>query len=267
MPLEDFLELSAVTFVLTFTRVSGIFLFAPIVSSATFPARFRVMLGIVISILVVSVVQAPDVAVNNVVDLVLSMLGELLVGFILGSFLQMIFQSLQLAGQTAGQQLGLSLANVVNPQFDEQTSTISVVYATVASLSFFGIGAHREMFAALLETFEVLPLGSLYLSDSIRNFALEVFQESMIFAVRISSPAVVALLLAEIAMGFVGRTVPQLNILSVGFSLRILLGLFVIMASLTGSMDVFFEYMTSAFRISYEALAELVPNGMGPISP
>lgn len=263
LPFSDFLELRAIAFVLVFTRVSGIFVFAPIFSAPTIPGRFKVLVAFAIAVLLTGVVPAGSIEIRTMVDLVLAALGEILVGFILGNFLQMIFQALQLAGQTAGQQLGLSLANVVNPQFDEQTSTTSVIYATVASLAFFGIGAHRELFAALLETFDFLPLGGVFLADSgeesARDLALVVFHQSMIFAVRVAAPATVCLLLAELALGFIGRTVPQLNILSVGFSIRIILGLFITMTSLTGSVDVFLEHLGSALGLAYEALADLVP--------
>lgn len=261
LPLADFLEVNVATFVLVFLRVSGIFVFGPIVSSPSLPARFRIYLSMAIAVLMMGAVQAPRVEIHNMVDLVVAMVGEILVGFVLGSFLQMIFQSLQLAGQTAGQQLGLSLANVINPQFDEQTSTTSVVYATVASLTFFGIGAHREMIAALLETFDAIPPAEVFYRDSVRELALAVFQQSMVFALRVAAPVTVVLLLAEITMGFIGRTVPQLNILSVGFSLRILLGLFITMASLGGAMEVFLEEMSEAFHAAYEALAEMAPGG------
>lgn len=258
LPVEQFLMLKVTSFLLIVTRVSGLFIFSPLFSSNSLPGVFRVYTTIAISVLMTPIVTARSTEMNSLVGLVVAILGELLIGLILGTALQMIFQGLQLAGQTAGTQLGLALANVVNPQFDEQTSTTAVVYVTVASLAFLGIGAHRELIAALLETFAVLPLGEVWFHNSSYHLILQVFQESMVFAIRVAAPVTVALLLAEISMGFIGKTVPQLNILSIGFSVRILLGIAVTTASLFAATEVFQDYIGLALSYGYEMLANMV---------
>jgi flagellar biosynthetic protein FliR len=257
LPLADFLVLNVTTFFLVVTRVSGIMLFGPLLSSNSLPADFRFYLTFAISILITPIVSTRSVDIYSTVDLILLLMGELLVGLILGTFLQMIFQALQLAGQTAGTQLGLALANVINPQFDEQTSTTAVVYVTVASLAFLGTGADREMLAALLETFAALPLGEVWFQESTDQLTLRLFQESMIFSVRVAAPVTIVMLLTEISMGFIGRTVPQLNILSIGFAIRIVVGIAITIASLGAATHVFQDYIAVAFEYSYEALANM----------
>lgn len=257
LPLADFLLLKVTSFFLIVTRVSGIMMFGPLLSSNSLPSNFRFVLTFAIALLLAPVVSAHAVDMYSTIDLVILIAGELLVGFIMGTFLQMMFQALQLAGQTAGTQLGLALANVVNPQFDEQTSTTAVIYVTVASLAFLGTGADREMIAALLESFKALPLGEVWHEESSYYLALRLFHESMIFAVRVAAPVTVVMLLTEIAMGFIGRTVPQLNILSIGFALRIIIGIIITAASMLAATEIFHDYIAVAFQYSYEALANM----------
>lgn len=259
LPLAEFLQIEAATFFFVLTRVSGIFLFAPVFSSPTMPRAVRFHLAFAIAVLFSLVVRPVQVESRTMVEMVVFLFTELLVGLILGTFLQLMFQALQLAGQNIGNQLGTSLANVINPQFDEQISTTAVVYVTVASLVFLVTGADREMLAALLETFEVIPLGAVSTADRTDRAVLVVFQESMVFAVRVSAPVTVALLLAEIAMGLVGRTVPQFNVQSIGFSIRILLGLVVLGASLLSAAVVFHEELGEALGAAYLAIGQLLP--------
>lgn len=258
--LQDYLQVEAAGFLLVFMRVLGLFLFAPLYSSRLLPVSIRVHLAIAIAYGVVGLTQPPASAPTDVLDLAGRMAAELVVGLILGSFVQFVFAALQLAGQTTGLQLGLALANVVNPQFDEQISTTAVVYATVASLIFLATGLDRELFRALFETFDVVPPGAVVLDASSIEVVFRVLQQSMIFAVRVAAPVTIAMLLAEIAMGFVGKTVPQLNILSVGFSVRIVLGLVVTMAGLSEVGRGFLDYAGQAVLDAVDALARLAPD-------
>lgn len=261
VPLDAFLEFQAAGFLLVLTRIGGLLTFGPIFSSQTLSRTFRFYLAFALAILTVGVAPSFQVEPKTFIDLILMVLGELLVGFTLGSLVQMTFQALQLAGQTVDNQLGTSLANVINPQFDEQISPTSLIYAAIAALIFLYSGGDREMLAAMLETFAVIPPGGVFASgvEAVGPMALVVFQQSMKFAVRVAAPVTVALMLAEIAMGLVGRTVPQLNVQSVGFSVRLLLGMLITGVSLVGMSLVFTEEIHGALSSGFRALAEYIP--------
>ncbi|MBX9653047.1 flagellar biosynthetic protein FliR [bacterium] len=255
----DYLGLEVTTFFLVFMRIFGLLLFAPIFSARMLPGNVRIYLAFAITILFAALVPPPRFQSTTMLSLVVVMAGELLIGLVVGSFMQMIFAALQLAGQVTGTQLGLALASVVNPQFDDQASTNSVVYATLGSLIFFVTGLDREMFRVLFDSFSVIPLGEVVARQSILDYALVVFQQSMILATRISTPIIVSLTMAELAMGFIGRTVPQLNILSVGFSVRIVLGLVITLVALGDMSTMFFSYMGDAIIEASQAVADMVP--------
>jgi flagellar biosynthetic protein FliR len=258
--LDALLSLETATLMLVFMRVLGLILFAPIFSSPVMPLSFRFYLVIAVTLLLSVSVRPPAEFPTTMISLATIMLSELLIGLVLGTFTQLIFVALQIAGQTAGTQLGLSLASVVNPQFDEQNSTTAVVYATVASLAFFGTGLDRELFRVVFDTFEVMPLGQVAAHASVFDFALGVLQQGMILSVRIAAPVTVALFLAELSMGFVGRTVPQLNVLSIGFSVRIVLGLLVTAVGLSDLGTLFLSYVGEAIVESTRALALMIPD-------
>lgn len=244
MGLSDFLVIQVTTFMMVLTRMAGILMFGPMFSSESTPQTIRFYIALAMTFVMTPVVASAQPFVGNMVDLVIALAGEMLIGFVLGNILRFVFQGLQVAGQVVGQQMGLALANVVNPAFDDQASTIGVLYVTIATLLFLAIGAHREMFAAVLDTFRILPPGRVLYSDFVRISTLDMFHESMQFAVRVAAPTTVALLLTEIAMGFVGRTVPQLNVITIGFAIRILVGVFFTLAAMyavgLGTVDQFF---------------------------
>lgn len=258
-PLIEFLQIEVATLVLVLTRIAAVVSFGPLYGTQTFPNPLRFYLVFLIGLVIAPVVAPPAIESRTMVDMVLMILGEMLIGFILGNFLRIVLQALQVGGQLVGQQMGLSLANVVNPQLEDQASTLAVVYVTVASFTFIITGGDLEMFAVVLETFEAIPLGAVYLDDNVRLISMAVFQRSMIFALRVSAPATVALILVEIAMAFVGRTVPQLNVLSVGFALRIVVGFAVTITSMTSMGNEFYQETADMFEYSYQAISYLIP--------
>ncbi|MBY0586631.1 flagellar biosynthetic protein FliR [bacterium] len=265
--LEEYLSLEVVSLFLVFMRIYGLVLFMPIFSSQTLPVTFRFYLVFAISILLVPTVSPPVAfASSTMVSMGVTMMGELAVGAVIGSLVHFVFSALQLAGQVAGTQLGLALAGISNPQFDDQAATTSVVYATIASLAFFITGLDREVFRILLDTFQVIPLGQVAVEDSLLPFVLSVFGQSMILAVRIAAPVTIALFLAELAMAFVGRTVPQLNILSIGFSVRIMLGLMLTLAGLSEVGDIFCDYLVDAMAQVTDTLDQWlsIPSSVEP---
>ncbi len=53
----------------------------------------------------------------------------------------------------------------------------------------------------------------------------EVLTAAFVLAIRLAAPALIALFLTTTAMGFLSRTMPQMNILTVGFTLKAMVAL------------------------------------------
>ena len=146
--------------------------------------------------------------------------GEVLIGLTLGVGVLILFSGVQLAGQVIAQMSGLSLADVFNPGFDTSVPLISQFLYMFALAIYVISGGHRILMAGLLGTFSSIPPGAAGLSTSIVDAMSVLVTESFTLGVRAAAPATVALLLATLVMGLISRTLPQLNILAVGFGLN-----------------------------------------------
>ena len=67
----------------------------------------------------------------------------------------------------------------------------------------------------------------------------------MTVAIRVAAPAVITLLLITVALGFISRTVPQLNIATVGFSLKSLIAFVIMAVSLPTAMEIFTDQLVN----------------------
>jgi len=239
-PLLDILN-SLPIFAAVLFRIAGFVVTAPVIGSNIIPLRIRAAFIMVLAAMIFPVVenQAPgDLSLSAVL---VSGLAEFMIGAAIGLALMIMMLGAQVAGTMVGQQAGLALSQVANPLDNIQTTSIAQVYTVVLTIVFLTIGGHRAAVSALLDTYKAIPLLSFQMGDSIVLLLLEMITAAFIMGVRVAGQIVIALFLTETAVGFVSRTVPQLNIMTVGFGLRLLVTLSVAAVSFQGSQTLFVD--------------------------
>jgi len=153
-----------------------------------------------------------------------------------------------------GQQLGIALARVFDPLFNDQSSVLGQFYFWLAMIIFLLINGHIILLKAMINSFHTLAPGQFIVSKDFISNLTEVLQLSFAMAFQVSAPVIVAILLATLAMGFITRTVPQFNILSVGFSIRALIGFVLVVICLIPAIQIFLAGLDKGFDILYQIL-------------
>lgn len=238
MPLLPFdILLSLPAFALVLTRVSGLMIAAPLFGSSVIPARIRVAM-----IVALAAMTFPLAARHIPVDISLSTalvggLGELMIGTILGLSLSLLLLGAEVGGMMVGRQAGIALANVFNPASDSQVSITGQVYTIAFTVVFLLAGGHRAAVAALLDTFDVIPVLSFQMNESFMLLLVEMLAASFILGIRLAGPVLIALFLVGTTLAFLSRTMPQLNILTVGFAIRAITALAIAALAMGASGD------------------------------
>lgn len=154
------------------------------------------------------------------------------VGLLLGFAVNMVFAAVKMAGELAGMQVGFAIVNAFDPMTNSQVSILSQFYYLLAVLIFFATGGHYVLVEAMFQScLAVPPFGGL---DPTAGawLLLGEFGEVFSLGLRIAAPVVLVLLMVSAAMGVIVKTVPQMNILAVGFPVQIAAGLLVLGLSL-----------------------------------
>jgi flagellar biosynthetic protein FliR len=151
---------------------------------------------------------------------------------VLGYAVLLLFVGIQFAGQFAGLQMGLDIVDVIDPHSSGQISIIGQYLNILAILILLTIDGHHLVLQGLARSFEVIPLGGIVLKEALMLKLIALSSEVFIIAIKISAPVVLALFLVSVALGVLARTVPQMNILVVGFPVQLAAGLGVLIASL-----------------------------------
>ncbi|MBI4717318.1 MAG: flagellar biosynthetic protein FliR [Planctomycetes bacterium] len=217
------LPLALPVLALVLFRLGGLMLTAPIFASTLVPRRMRAALVLTLGAMMVPVLhrQAPTDLTWSAV--VLGGVGEMMVGAIIGLAIATLLSGAEVAGVMVGQQAGIALSEVFDPTFAEQSTVVTQIYAIVLMLVFLVLGGHRAAVAAVLDTYEVIPMLSFRLEEPMVVLLLELLTAAFGLGVRLAGPVLITLFLTELAFAFLSRTLPQLNVLSVGFTVRVML--------------------------------------------
>ncbi|HOA72544.1 MAG TPA: flagellar biosynthetic protein FliR [Phycisphaerae bacterium] len=215
-------------FMLVVCRIGGLVLAAPLFSSAIIPIRIKILLTLAMAAAVFPLVSVHLVGPVTLETALVGLFGELAIGLLVGLCLSLMLIGVQVAAEFISHQAGILFGSTYNPMMDSSESVLSQFFYFAALLGFLAIGGHRHLVRALLESFETLPPLAFRLSEGLMELILDLTTMSFEMAIRISGPVVVSLMLALLALGFISRTVPQLNILTVGFPLKLALALLVL---------------------------------------
>jgi flagellar biosynthetic protein FliR len=175
----------------------------------------------------------------------LGMAGEFVIGLMLGLMIEICFVGLQMAGMLIAQESGLAFGQIADPSTGTQQTVLSAMYQQLGVVVFLIVGGHRALFLSVLQTFHTIPLlaaGNGQVGAELLVDALRLSGETTL---RVAVPAVLTLFLLNIAMGFISRTVPQLNIATIGFSIKSLVGFLIMAISLPTALGVFTDQLES----------------------
>jgi len=230
------------TFTLVLVRVSALVVIAPIFGTSEVPVRVRGLLAFTLALLIVPLELEKDTPTpTTLVSYVVLVGSESLVGLTLGLGILVLFSGMQVAGQVISQMSGLQLADVFSPGFDTNVPIFSHLLYYVAMAVFVVIGGHRLVMEALLDTFVWLPAGEGGFSRSMVEAMTSLLTQSFILGVRAAAPAMVALLLSTLILGLIGRTLPQLNVMALGFGFNTIATLIAMSISLGAAAWIFQE--------------------------
>lgn len=222
------------------TRVGGLVATAPVLGANHAPMRIKAFLAVAISLVLTPVFWDYDFPEpGNTANLLIIMIGELMIGLSLGLGIRILFAGVQMTGQLLGQMGGLSIADVFNPAFDDSVPLLSIIFDFVVLAVFLVIGGHRYLISALLHTFKEIPPGIAAVDVDIVHIIRETLSNSLILGVQAAAPGTVALLVGVLVMGVISRTLPQLNLMAIGFSMNTMLLMAFIMLTIGSVVWIF----------------------------
>ena len=216
--------------VFTGARVSGLMVFCPFLGSDAIPAPVKAALALLLTILLHPLHGPVGLALASWQWAQVA-LSETLIGLVLGLAANFLMEAAQMAGQILGVQIGYSLANVFDPQTNADTPVLSEFHQMAALLIFLQLDVHHWLLRALVRSFAYLPPGAAPATLAVTSGLLHAAGGIFLAGVQIAAPSLVATLVTDMALGFLGKASPQLPVLFIGLALKNLVGLGVMVAA------------------------------------
>lgn len=242
LTIEDF-----EAFLLILMRITSFMVAAPFFNTSNTPMRFKLGLGIFLSILIQMAMPLTVPAYSNAIEYAFLIIKESVAGILIGFSANISISAIQFTGRMIDMEIGMSMATIFDPTTRTQASLTGGLYNYLILMMLVVTDMHHFLLRALVDSFQVIPIGGIYMADT-HDRVLEFFSSYFSIGFRLVLPVFAATLIISIILGILSKVAPQMNMMAVGMQIKVLAGLGIIFltAGLLPSMaDYIFENMQS----------------------
>ncbi len=237
-------------------RFAGLMVYGPLFGAPVIPGRVKIFLAVILGLAVYPLIYRENLAAAplelNLWSLAPVVAMEFMIGLVIGYVASLPLVAMQVGGLVMSQQMGLGFARFFNPTIDDDADVLGQILFFMVLAGFLMIGGHEAMVLAVLHSFQHISLGGLAPGAGLMTLLTGLLTSGLELALRVAAPLLALIFLETVAMGFVAKTVPQLNILSLGFPLRILAGLLIVVLGLVVIDEVVMDGIDEAFNLIFE---------------
>jgi flagellar biosynthetic protein FliR len=244
-------------FFLLFIRISGFTVVAPIFSSRNVPAYIKIGFSLAIAYILYPLFYNAQVKIpESIFPYIVVIAEEFVVGLVIGLASAMIFYAIQGAGNILDMQIGFGIVNVFDPLSGQQLPLVGNFKYMLALIVFLATNGHHVLLTALVESFKLVPVTGVVFHTELAGIFVDMVVELFVIALKISLPVLVALLLTDMALGVLARTMPQMNVFVVGLPGKIIVGIFV----LSLALPAYVAFLEVMFNGMYSNIYHLMAN-------
>lgn len=223
---------------LAMVRPGAALIAAPVFGSTSIPLTLRMVIALALGIpaLAQSSVTLPAAGLISVAGLLL-VAGEVVAGLVIGFVLQMALAATLIAGETISNTMGLGFAVMVNPTSGQMNTAVGQFLTLLATALFLSADGHLVLARAIAESYAAIPVGNAWPDGEAIGMILGFGSAMFRAAVAIAMPVAFALVIIQLIVGFIGRSAPAFNLMSVGFPATLLFGLILLALALPAMAD------------------------------
>lgn len=248
-------EAPVLRFAILLARPGLVLATAPVFGPSFAPPAVKIGLTVILALVLAPLVTIPAAATAPAV--VLLVLHECLVGFALGLSIRLLVAAAEVAGQLAGFQMGFGYAAMVDPQTGARNSLLAALYALLTVFTCLAVNAHHAVIRALAQSYEVLPVAMVHAGAALPKQVAAALGLVIALGAQLAAPIVAVLVLVEVALGVLVHAAPGMNLMALGFPVRLLAGLAMMGGSIAILPGVMAHAVPAALRIAARLAAAL----------
>ncbi|MHB1041884.1 MAG: flagellar biosynthetic protein FliR [Eubacteriales bacterium] len=212
------------TFFLVFLRAVAFMMSGPLYAIKGLPPLVKVGFSLALAVVVFPVLDFKAPLPEGAWAYGLAVISETGVGVLLGTAVTMILNSIKMAGQFIDFQIGYSMATLIDPHGTQNTLLSEYLYL-LTLIFFLLMDGHYTLIAGLFKSYQIIPLSAAAFGGGMAQILLKIFCGAFTIALQVSVPVLAVLMITDLSLGFLSRTVPQINVFITGFPVKIIVGL------------------------------------------
>jgi len=236
-----------VGFILLFFRFAALFMAIPIFSHKSIPRTVKASMAFFFAIVFYSSMPPLDIPIT-VPSIAIAILGELLFGLVIGVILQIAFNAITFAGGIISFMMGFSMASAIDPISGVSMPIISQFLSFIALMVLFAMDMHHWILLFVDESLQHVPLGGFMMSENLFNYIIKASSNMFLVGFMIAFPIIALSWLADVIFGMLMKTMPQFNLLVIGFPIKIMVSFVVLIVTLGATMLILKSQMQEAFN-------------------
>ena len=239
MQLADLLtQNNAIIFFMLFSRISGVIAFFPFFSHMSIPVPVKTALAFYLTILFFPVTHLAHIP-TDIGSMAVMVVSEFMLGFIAALILNFVFAALGLAGGQISMIMGFSMASVMDPTTGTNTPIIGQILTLIAVMILLAFNGHHLMLLFLSQSISHIELGAFYPDAQLWEYINQSVRHMFMMGLIIAFPFIALSILSDVIFGMLMKTMPQFNLLVVGFPIKIFLSIMVMISVLAAMMGLF----------------------------
>jgi flagellar biosynthetic protein FliR len=223
---------AAMAYLPALARVGAVLAVAPPFAAVAVPVRVRALIAMALTVGLLPAATSAQAAPQSLGAFALGVGGEVLIGLAMGMSFAFVFTAAQWSGELIAQQMGLNLSEIYDPRTGGQASSLGHLYWLLAVVVFMGANGHHALLRGVAASFDAVPVMTLAQGEPIVALMTGLLQSATGLAIQLAAPVFVTMLVVDLALGMVGRTVPQLGMMTAGVTVRSIAGLVVLIAGM-----------------------------------
>ncbi len=242
---------------LILARIAGLMIEAPLFSARTIPASAKTALAIWVTSVLWFVLPIAQKLPDGGLPFVFLIINEVTIGFLIGFICHIFFAAVQSSGDFIDLQMGLSIASAFDPSTGGMVSIIGRLSFYLALVVFVIINGHHMLFAAVANSFSVLPIGTpINITGGLVIQLISTGTAMLLIAVQLATPVIILVFLSDFSFGIISRVAPQVNVFQLGFQVKPTLGLIVILLSI----PLLIKHITGITSMMVQEVIKLLAN-------
>ncbi|MFI3253262.1 MAG: flagellar biosynthetic protein FliR [Eubacteriales bacterium] len=212
-------------FLLIFMRMVGFVGLNPLFTLGSVPTiakgGFTLFLAVMVFMMEGGRVEIP----NNSLQLMVMMISELGVGMLISLVMNFFLAIPAIGGSIIDMQIGFSMAQAYDPATGSNSTVTGTILSAVMMMIFFAENGHHTLMRLMMTSGMIVPYGEAFFGEIMLELMIQLFLECMLLAVKLSMPIMAAELIAQVGMGILMKTIPQINVFAINIDLKVLIGL------------------------------------------